>query len=396
MNNFKRQKYYYQKQNLWMMILAGIFTGILVLSWNSKAFTNWYRLHVFPVLTGTLGRLSNFCSGSVGEVLIFAGICYVLLGMVLLFATMIRILVYFRSRKSSGHAHKAKEKQGFLRARRIYLRCLSWIVLIIYGLETLNCFVLYHAPTVEEQFFDTKADYGTRELIDAYTRVVTQANALSGQMQRDADGQAVYQGTREQLYTQCRKAMQAQGETYPYLAGYYPNPKPIRASGFMSQQHLQGIYFPFTMEANYNTLMYPVNVPVTICHEFSHLKGVILEDEANFFGFVACIESPDPYLQYSGYLSVLGYLARQVRASVPEQVREQMVQATEQVQRDDVFLTQAQWKQVEEKAALPTEIVNKATDAFLEKNLTMNGVQDGIQSYSRVVRLVLAYYGEQS
>ena len=146
------------------------------------------------------------------------------------------------------------------------------------------------------------------------------------------------------------------------------------------------------MEANYNTVMYPLNVPATICHEFSHLKGIILEDEANFFGFAACIESEDVYLQYSGYLSVLGYLARQVRKSVPEEIRKTMPVADEQVIQDDVFLTQAQWAQVEERAVMPTETVNKATNVFLEKNLTMNGIEDGIQSYSRVVRLVVKYY----
>ena len=392
--NWNQKKGIHQKQNLCMLLLAVLFTGILLLSWQSRAFTDWYRLHIFPIWTGTLGRVSNVWSGSVGEILIIAGICYGLLGAVLLIVSIIRIFCHFWSKKVQHRMHAVIKKQRLPRMIRIYLRCLSWILLLVYGTETLNCFVLYHATTVQEQYFDSKAAYGTKELIDAYTQVVTQANALSGQMQRDKDGQAVYPGTDEELYEQCRKAMQAQGTVYPYLAGYYPRPKPIRFSGFMSQQHLLGIYFPFTMEANYNTVMYPVNVPVTICHEFSHLKGVILEDEANFFGFAACIESQDPYLQYSGYLSVLGYLARQVRQSVPEDVRAQMVQATEQVQKDDIFLTQAQWEKVEKKAALPTEIVDKATDAFLEKNLTMNGVADGIQSYSRVVQLVLAYYGQ--
>lgn len=225
--------------------------------------------------------------------------------------------------------------------------------------------------------------------------MVAKANALAGQVKRDAKGRAVFDGTDAQLYEKCRQAMRKQGEVYPYLSGYYPDPKPIRASHFMSQQYLLGIYFPFTMEANYNTVMYPVNMPATICHEYSHLKGIILEDEANYFGFAACIESDDPYLQYSGYLSVIGYLSRQVRESVPQEIRKDMEQVSGQVIQDDVFLTEEQWERVEEKAVLPTETVNKAANAFLETNLTMNGVKDGIKSYSRVVRLVLKYYESQ-
>lgn len=214
-------------------------------------------------------------------------------------------------------------------------------------------------------------------------------------MKRNADKAPVYDGSKEELYAQCIRAMRAQGEVYPYLAGYYPDPKPIRASHFMSQQYLLGIYFPFTMEANYNTVMYPVNMPATICHEYSHLKGVILEDEANYFGFAACIESEDPYLQYSGYLSVLGYLARQVRQSVPEEIRKTLAAANEQVCKDDVFLTEEQWEQVEKKAILSTDTVNQATNVFLETNLTMNGIEDGMNSYSRVVRLVICYYAQK-
>ena len=51
-------------------------------------------------------------------------------------------------------------------------------------------------------------------------------------------------------------------------------------------------------------------------------------------------------------------------------------------------------EQVEKKAVFSTEAVNQATNAFLETNLTMNGIEDGIQSYSRVVRLVVKYYAD--
>lgn len=49
------------------------------------------------------------------------------------------------------------------------------------------------------------------------------------------------------------------------------------------------------MEANYNRQMYVANVPATLCHELSHLKGVILEDEANFLGYLACVSSEDAF-----------------------------------------------------------------------------------------------------
>lgn len=397
MNELKNKKHK-KLHNRCILILFLLLTGIHILSWNSKVFTDWYRLHIFPVWTGTLGRLSGLFHRSVGEVLIVTGICLLLMEAILLFLYVGTFIVR-RLGRSEKRAKAQNQNQEYAQNKRKKFwkwnaRVIIWILLYIYGTETLNCYILYHAPTVEEQYFDTEEEYGTEELVAAYTEVVTKANELSEQVSRDARGQAVFDGTREQLYEACKRAMAAQGGRYPYLAGYYPDPKPIRASHFMSQQYLLGIYFPFTMEANYNTVMYPVNVPATVCHEYSHLKGIIMEDEANYFGFIACIESEDPYLQYSGYLSVIGYLSRQVKLSVPDAARQKLVKANEQVRKDDVFLTKEQWEQVEKKAVVSTETVNQATNSFLEKNLTLNGIEDGIQSYSRVVRLVIRYFSE--
>lgn len=45
------------------------------------------------------------------------------------------------------------------------------------------------------------------------------------------------------------------------------------------------------------------NIPFTTCHELSHLRGFMQEEEANFIAFLACIGSERTDFQYSGYLS---------------------------------------------------------------------------------------------
>ena len=72
------------------------------------------------------------------------------------------------------------------------------------------------------------------------------------------------------------------GATYPELSGYYPQPKGLLFPAFLSVQNLSGIYSPFTIEANYNSAMVSYNLPFTICHELSHLRGFMQEEEANF------------------------------------------------------------------------------------------------------------------
>ena len=75
------------------------------------------------------------------------------------------------------------------------------------------------------------------------------------------------------------------------MEGFYPRPKKLAVSEVLSYQGLTGIYLPFTIEANYNGDMTAYNIPFTVCHELSHLRGFMEEREANFIAFLACIGS---------------------------------------------------------------------------------------------------------
>lgn len=340
-----------------------------VLSWKCQRAVDYYRLHIFPLGTNTLARVLSVIPFSVGEILIIAAVFFLLISFII---TILKLL--FRN----------KFQKSFHICRKIFRFICIWVIVT----ETFFCFVMYHASTVEETYF-ADAEIGEDALVNLYEMLVNKANGLSEKMQRDTQGNVMYDGD---LYAQCKAAMQNLGEEYPYLKGYYPDPKPIANSGFMSQQYLAGIYFPFTLEANYNQTMYIMNRPATICHELSHLKGVILEDEANYFGFLACIRSEDGFIQYSGYLSVLSYVSREVRKNIPLEVRQEMTEPNTLVQNDVVFLTDEAWEKVEKEAVISTETANQVTDTFLESNLKSNGVKNGMESYSQVVRLLLKWY----
>jgi len=221
--------------------------------------------------------------------------------------------------------------------------------------------------------------------------VVEQVNALSEEMERDEKGYLVYEGD---MKTEAKLQMHRLSKDFPNLNGYYPDPKPFFFSDFFSQQYMMGYYFPFSMEANYNDKMYVINMPASMCHELSHLKGFLLEDEANFIGYLACVGSGDAFFRYSGYMSVLGYLDRDFYSAIgqDEAVYFSHPVICEQVIEDDKFLTEEAWEEVEEDALLDTEMVKEASDKIVETNLTINGVSDGKVSYSRVVDLLLQYY----
>lgn len=348
-----------------------------------------YQKYIFRPISEVIAGIFSLFPISVGEIGIIVTVIGLLLWMVLL---GVHIVLSGIRKKPAGLLSAIVRKSS-----KVVIGLGIWVLLT----EVFFCFLLYHTTTLEEKYFDgVSAKEDT--LLEVYEYCVGKANALSGKVERNDKREAVYlQGDRfgsdyqKHQKEQCMLEMKRLSDTYTELKGYYPNAKAIYHSEFMSQQYLEGIYFPFTMEANYNRLMNPVQQPATICHELSHVKGVIREDEANFLAFLSCVESEEVYFQYSGYLSVIPYLVKEIRRTLPAEERKQLPSVNDTVKNDLVFLSDADWQKVEENAVVKTETVNKATDAFLENNLRMNGVKNGMESYSEVVRLLVKWYEQE-
>lgn len=377
-------------------IIVGMVVLLNIIAWSSEAFCDWYIRYVFPVWVNTYGRLTGLFPFSVGEWLIVAGVFLVIAAVILMIASAFRwIIRRCRARhvdkqdKSSRAPHVTRPSVTRGRGRFDKLCCgfytfFAWVLLAVLVLMTLNCTILYHATPFSEKYFaiekatddvnentDTgntaetkKGTYTLQDLTALRNMLVEKCNELSGQMQRTEEGEIIYEGN---MRKKAISDMQALGETYDALQGFYPMPKPLYFSDFVSQQYMLGYYFPFSMEANYNKVAYVTNLPVTMCHELAHLKGYIQEDEANFIGFLACISSDNLLFQYSGYLSVLNYVNNDFYEAVGEDYERYMaeVQIDRQVYEDAVFV---------------------------ETFLKLNGVDDGMVAYSRVVGLLLQWY----
>ena len=355
-----------------------------LVGWYSPSFCNWYVENVFPIWAETYGRLTGLFSFSVGEWLLYIGFLLVFLFFVW---GIIEGILGVARKKKKGELRFSK---GFV----FYFKFMLWVVGIVSLEMTLTCFLQFHVSPINERYSigaGTCDEYGLEELIILRDYVVVQVNALSEEMKRDENGYLVYEGD---MKTNAKLQMHRLSKDFPNLKGYYPDPKPFFFSDFFSQQYMMGYYFPFSMEANYNDRMYVVNMPASMCHELSHLKGFLLEDEANFIGYLACVGSEDAFFRYSGYLSVLGYLDRDFYAAIGQdkEVYFSHPVTCEQVIEDDIFLTEDAWNEVEADALLDTEMVKEASDKIVETNLTINGVADGKVSYSRVVDLLLQYY----
>lgn len=396
------------------IVIFGVFTAVIVLlniaAWNSTAFCDWYIAYIFPIWVNTYGRITGFFPFSVGEWLIIAGVFLLAAAVVIGFIRVIaEILQIFNKNRNP--------KSGFFRFTKCFYRFFAWTLLAVCLIMTLNCLILYHASTFPEQYFgEDSGSYTPAELFSLYNMVAGECNRLAELVERDETGMAVYvsaDGTEistrydekwakglTAMADEARNLMKQLGQEYSRLDGWYPRPKAMLFSDFMCQQHMQGYYFPFSMEANYNDVMHILNIPSTMCHELAHLRGYIYEDEANFIGYLACVQSKDVFFQYAGYLSVLNYLYNDMyklwktNPTVYEETASVInpTAVSDQVWKDNIFVSDEEWDRINGKAILDTEIVDKAADAFIDTNLKVNGIADGKVSYSRVVTLLLQYY----
>jgi hypothetical protein len=159
--------------------------------------------------------------------------------------------------------------------------------------------------------------------------------------------------------------------------------KPVLASFAMSSLLIGGVYSPWTGEANYNRDLPPHTLPQAIAHEKAHQRGITNEDEANFFGFLACIYARDPYVRYSGYLFAQQQLLAELKELAPDKVIALTSQRDGGIQRDVAYNRLF----VDRHRGL----LSHANTVMIDSYLKANRAPAGVRSYSLSARLIIIF-----
>jgi len=328
---------------------AGLLLAAIVLQVCSRimaGFAPWYTNHIYPVLMFVIGGFFGIFSVSVVELCLYALVITVIIYTIRFIQSPLRLL-----------------SRGF------------FLISVILFLYTVNCGVNYYAVSFSE-YSGLETDlYTKEELQELCEYLVKKVNETA----TDEN----YADHKKEWIQEGITSMQKAGTEFPPLGGFYPRPKPVLMSRILSVLQLAGIYVPFTIEANFNQEMTDYNIPHTICHELSHLKGFMREDEANFIGYLACTGSDNQAFQYSGYLTGLINAGNALAKADLEAYIDVWQGVSEQV-RTDIRANNEFWRQYEGKAA---EAANQWNDTYLKSN----NQADGVKSYGRMVDLMLAY-----
>lgn len=171
------------------------------------------------------------------------------------------------------------------------------------------------------------------------------------------------------------------GEDYPLFKTSYSKPKPVLSSWVMSYSGISGIYSPFTAEANVNVDIEDVMLPATTLHEMAHLYGVAKEDEANFIAYLSSQHHPDPLFQYSGTMLALIHSVNALHGQNTDAYLDVRSNYSDRVSQD-LKAIRTFWHGYEGPI---DDVQDKMNDQYLKAN----GQTDGVESYGKMVDLLL-------
>ena len=174
-------------------------------------------------------------------------------------------------------------------------------------------------------------------------------------------------------------------EDMPFLSPLRTRPKPVWLSDLMAHTLISGIFTPYTGESNVNTSFPAFTIPATMAHELAHQRGIAREDEANFIAFLACIHSPDDYVRYSGYMSVLIYVLNDLYDS-SLQLYKQAATTRSAKLRTELSAYNAYLKQFQGGTA--EKVSSSINNAYLQAQ----GQKDGVLSYGNVTEWVVRWF----
>lgn len=350
---------------LWPLPALLAFIAQRLLANAPELVEQWHVQRLFRWLSIPISWVSSLLPFSIAEMLLILG-CPILFGFFIWW--LVRLF---------------KHKNRLARSGRL-LCCLAWTASILYLLFMLLHGLNYARLPVAESFNLPARERDAADLESAAVWLADRASDLRVSLDENGSGVfALDQGVSLTLRNSAEGYAAAAAE-YPLLKGPAIRPKGVLLSHYWSYTGIAGLYFPFLVESNINIDMPDYQIPATTLHEIAHTRGFAREDEAGFIAFLAGISHPRQDYAYSVVLDAAVRCLNSLYGVDPDAYQAAAGHLSPAVWRD-LSAGNTYWKQFEGPVQEASSDVN---NAYLQANLQ----DDGIQSYGRMIDLVLAWY----
>jgi len=345
------------------IIIAALAIAIYLLMFFAgypQAVERYFSEGVYPAISMVLHLVLNIFPFSIGDVLYILVIGY----LVYAFIKFIKLLF----------------KKEFLTAGFRVLKLIIKVqiaILVFYLFWGMN----YFRPSAGQRLNLRDTSYTTEKLKAVTAMLIDSANITRARL-TDAD----LKQSNDAIYETAVLAISKLSSDSAKFHTYDPGIKPSLLTPLINYIGTSGYFNPFSGEAQVNYQMPVFNRPVVACHEMSHQMGYGPEDEADFVGFLAGVNSNDRLLRYSAYhLAVDEFMhALYYRDSLENKALKPRV--SKAVHQDFVD-ERKYWRTYQGK-------LNVITGIFYDHYLKVNNQPQGLDTYNRMILLVMAKYGK--
>ncbi|MBE6903915.1 MAG: DUF3810 domain-containing protein [Ruminococcaceae bacterium] len=363
---------YRQKKKKKGLVIAGfcslalipIFIFLNILLKSCPYFTEKYIVGIFhKYISGAFGFVTNFLPFSLCELLIIA-------------LPVILIILFIRAYRKTSVTNSLSPLVRLLSG-------LCALVSLLFCIFTTGLSFNYsRVKTADTLELDT-SNPQKEELADALEYIIEELNVLCQEIEFDQNGISKYKDGFLEMSKQGNKSFDILAQQNRIFSGLRVRAKPMLISSIvMNYMGTTGVYSPFTYEANVNILFPDFSLPQTMCHEIAHLRGFMPENEAEFVGYLACINSDDIYFNYSGYMYAFNCV-RNALYKTDKQLYSQLMKTVNPY-------VKSEWQNYFDYADKFETKVTEISNAVNNSYLISQGQSDGIISYSKAVILIIA------
>lgn len=350
------------KRIIAIVILAVALVSLQIIEAHPNVIEHYYSEGIYLFICRVLHPVFNLFPFSVGDIIYLA-----VIGLIVYYAVRLIRLLF-----------KKQFRQAGILCMGIFIAVQS-AILGFYLLWGLN----YFRPSAAERLNLPDSNYTTDHLVALTKIVIDSANATRARVTQ-AD---MMQSNKAIAQTAIKAVLVLSGQSKNFLT-YSPHIKLSLFTPVISILGTSGYYNPFTTESQMNYEMPVFLRPFVACHELSHQMGYGPEDEANFVGFLAGIQSTDQLLRYSAWHEAV-YECMSDLMMRDTLLHAKMKLLVSPAVHADFVAERDFWIAHQSK-------LNIISDIFYDNFLKANNQPQGLMTYNRVVRLMMSWYNKGS
>lgn len=369
----KKQSFFAKISNRRAIILMVVFflsgLGLFLLPRlfaNFEVVAEAYSHRVFPILAFIPSLITNLFPISLTEVFVVS-LGFVLL--VLLIALLIRIIL---------SENRLRTLRNVVLVISILFFLMSYQYSMMHGMN-------YSRQSIRQTLnLDSDDVYDAEKIEKAMNFYLEGMISAQAELEHNDKGETMLMSSISSTLRAGNDSMNSAAAVHPLFSGNELVPKPVLLSKYWSYTHIVGMYNPFFVEANINVNTPDYEIPLTVCHEIAHVRGIAREDEANLTAFIACLYSDRADYRYAACLYAFENLMGDMRHYDPDKC-DALISRLPDAVFADWNASSEYWSQYEGTIG---EFSSKANDTFLKANQQ----EEGVQSYNLTGRVFLDYY----